>query len=85
MSTFRTSDLIGRIGDNLFLISGLELTEAPDDIMERRLKKFFDDHNNKRQSPYPIYLTMAGANWIPSKDEHFESVVNVLEDKLQSK
>lgn len=79
IKTFRTSDIIGRIADNLFIVSGIEVTEVDDDILGQRVRRAIDANTTDS-----VDLCMAGTRWDPESDQSFQDVIRELEGRLRT-
>ncbi|MFC1877377.1 adenylate/guanylate cyclase domain-containing protein [Thermodesulfobacteriota bacterium] len=79
---FRMSDIVGRIGENLFIVFGLEVTGTVEDVLKKRLKE--GQRSFEEQSPlaYPLSLTMSTSAWDPKRPLSLESLISDMENRL---
>ena len=82
-NTFRNSDVVGRIGENLFLVLGLEVTKADEDILERRLRQTLARTLPRRLQPYPLQISVSRAVWDPELDLILEDLLTGMESGLE--
>jgi diguanylate cyclase (GGDEF)-like protein len=80
--TFRASDLVSRIGGNMFLVLGLEVTEAADDILATRFRGTLAKHEGSRTFEVPLQVSMAGACWDPKAPKPLEQILSEIEKVL---
>lgn len=80
--TFRNSDVVGRIGENLFLVFGMEITKASDDILENRLRQTFEKNDLDRVQNYPLQISASRAAWEPGSSMALEELLTEMEGAL---
>ncbi|MEW6261717.1 MAG: adenylate/guanylate cyclase domain-containing protein [Thermodesulfobacteriota bacterium] len=80
--TFRNSDVVGRIGENLFLVLGMEITKAGDDVLETRLRQTLEKTSQTRLQPYPLQLSVARAAWTPESSLTLEDLLTEMESRM---
>jgi adenylate cyclase len=83
--TFRTHDIAARIGENRFVVVGMEVTQAPDDILAFRLTSNIDEFNQKAAHPYKIMVSMTSARWDPKMPRDLDDILLELEEGIWEK
>jgi diguanylate cyclase (GGDEF)-like protein len=80
--TFRNSDVVGRVGENLFLVFGMEITKASDDILKNRLRQTFEKNDLDRVQTYPLQISASRAAWEPESSMDLEKLLTEMEGAL---
>jgi diguanylate cyclase (GGDEF)-like protein/PAS domain S-box-containing protein len=87
--TFRSSDIIARIGGDEFAILAIDTTGTSTEIIMTRLQDQFDRHNNERGRRYKISISMGVAYYDPdnpcSLDELMSRADKSMYDQKRSK
>jgi diguanylate cyclase (GGDEF)-like protein/PAS domain S-box-containing protein len=65
--TFRSSDIIARVGGDEFAILAIDATEISPETIMTRLKNQINDHNKKEKRHYKISISMGIARYDPEK------------------
>jgi diguanylate cyclase (GGDEF)-like protein/PAS domain S-box-containing protein len=55
---FRESDIIARIGGDEFVVFPVEIMDTNPDAINKRIQKYIDNHNEKRNKDYALSLSM---------------------------
>jgi diguanylate cyclase (GGDEF)-like protein len=63
--SFRESDILSRIGGDEFVVLITEKPEINPDVLFRRLKENLKVYNRRVKRPYPVYISMGVATFIP--------------------
>jgi diguanylate cyclase (GGDEF)-like protein/PAS domain S-box-containing protein len=87
--TFRSSDIIARIGGDEFAILTIDTTGISPEIIMTRLQDQVDKHNNKRGRRYKISISVGTAYYDPdnpcSLDELMSHADKLMYDQKRSK
>jgi len=87
--TFRSSDIIARIGGDEFAILTIDTNGISSEIIMTRLQDHVDKHNNKRGRRYKISISMGTAYFDPdnphSLDELMSHADKLMYDQKRSK
>jgi diguanylate cyclase (GGDEF)-like protein/PAS domain S-box-containing protein len=57
-ASFRTSDIIGRIGGDEFTILAIDAVEKDQDILKNHVQEKFDDYNKKENLSYKLAISI---------------------------
>jgi diguanylate cyclase (GGDEF)-like protein len=80
--TFRVSDIVGRVGENLFVVFGLEVTGTDDDVLKKRLKEALQPFEEQNLLVYPLSLTTFHSAWDPKLPRSLEDLISEMEKRL---
>ena len=83
-TAFRTTDIIGRVGDNLFLVIGEEVTEVNESILSNRFNKIVENNNIERLNNYELSLKIAEAKWDQLSNKKLEDLLAEMEKNVRS-
>jgi diguanylate cyclase (GGDEF)-like protein len=75
-STFRESDIIGRIGGDEFVILALDNDESKAKIIETTFRNNIEAHNAKVKRRYNISLSMGIAYFDPSAPTSIDELLS---------
>lgn len=73
--TFRSSDLIARIGGDEFAILGIEESAANFDKMKERLQQSIVSHQGKTERPYRLSLSIGIVRHTPEQPEDLDQLL----------
>ena len=79
--TFRSSDIIARIGEDEFVVLALENSEANIEVIYARLKSNLDAHNAKSNHPYTLSISIGTAYYNPESSYTIDELLTRA-DKL---
>ncbi len=79
---FRTSDLVGRVGENLFLVFGLEVSKTDKKILSYRFRDILESYKKEPELEYPIDVHLSEAKWDPNDPISLEDLLSDMEKKL---
>ncbi len=80
--TFRTVDIIGRIGGDEFVIFALEFSGGNLERIKKRLNKVTDKYNSGSGKPYEISITIGDASFTASGDLSVEELMIEADRKM---
>jgi diguanylate cyclase (GGDEF)-like protein len=80
--TFRISDIVGRVAENLFIVFGLEITGGVDDVLAKRLKGAMILFKEQSPLSYSLALTMSTSAWDPKRPRSLEDLMSEMEKRL---
>ncbi len=73
--TFRSSDIICRLGGDEFTILIEDASLADEGEIRRRIQHYCDLHNAASQKPYQLSMSMGAAAYTPDSDKTFEMLM----------
>jgi diguanylate cyclase (GGDEF)-like protein len=82
--TFRSSDIIARIGGDEFAVLAIDATEISPEIIMTRLQNQISDHNKKEKRHYKISVSMGIARYDPENPCSLDDLMSRA-DKLMYK
>jgi diguanylate cyclase (GGDEF)-like protein/PAS domain S-box-containing protein len=82
--TFRSSDIIARIGGDEFAVLAIDATEISPEIIMTRLQNQISDHNKKEKRHYKISISMGIARYDPENPCSLDDLMSRA-DKLMYK
>ena len=74
--SFRSADLIARIGGDEFAIFAPDAPPETIEIMIRRVSKWQDDRNAEPDRPYQVSLSLGGVAWTSSEPRTLEMMLS---------
>jgi GGDEF domain-containing protein len=81
--TYRTTDLIARVGAQLFVVLGMEGEQAPNDIMATRLRQALAGASTAGQPEKRLAVSADCGQWDPREDSSMEEIMFSLESSLK--
>lgn len=79
---FRTSDLVGRVGENLFLVFGLEVAKTDKNILSYRFRDILESYKKEPKLEYPIDVHLSEAKWDPNDPISLEDLLSDMERQM---
>ncbi len=79
---FRTSDLMGRIDESLFLLFGLEVSGTIAEILSTRFRKKLETYEVETSLPFPLLINLSEANWDPQSPVPLEELLSDMEKRM---
>ena len=73
--TFRTADIIGRMGGDEFAVMAPDAGVDSVEIMLRRLAKWQEERNREPDRPYPVTLSVGGVAWSTSQPRTLDAML----------
>ena len=74
--TFRSADVVARIGGDEFAILAPEATPQTIDIMIHRVAKWQDERNREPGRPFSVSLSVGGVAWTPSEPRTLDMLLS---------
>ena len=80
--TFRTSDIVTRIGGDEFAVAAVEAQPSCQPQIVMRLREAIETHNESSRAAYGISLSMGSAYFNPDEPVSVESLLNAADQAL---
>ena len=74
--TFRSADIVARIGGDEFAILAPDANPESIDIMLRRVAKWQDERNREPDRPFSVSLSLGGVAWTASEPRTLEMMLS---------
>ena len=74
--TFRSADIVARIGGDEFAVLAPEATPETIDIMIRRVAKWQEERNREPGRPFDISLSVGGVAWTPGEPRTLDMLLS---------
>lgn len=75
-STFRSSDVIGRVGGDEFAVLAIEASRDSGDILKKRLYEKLKNHNEQESNGFKISLSCGVVNFDPERPCTLEELIH---------
>lgn len=82
MDTFRSSDIIARIGGDEFVVLQMKNPEDSLSISTERLQENIAEHNTKLQKPYKLSLSLGTVTYDPAQPQSLEQLLAEADEKM---
>ncbi|MCQ2528398.1 MAG: GGDEF domain-containing protein [Saccharofermentans sp.] len=82
--TFRSTDIIGRLGGDEFIVFAIVGVENCEAIIKKRINEILKRHNENAGKPYPIDMSTGVYEFECSPDIDIYSVLDLADEKLYS-
>jgi len=79
---FRTSDLVGRVGENLFLIFGIEVSKTDKNILSSRFRDMLEAYKKEPKLEYRIDVHLSESKWDSNDPISLEELLSSMEAQL---
>jgi diguanylate cyclase (GGDEF)-like protein len=79
--TFRSSDIMARIGGDEFVVLALQTEDSPTQILLHRFMKNIEDCNGNHRK-YEISLSVGSARWSPIRSCSIESLLDQADEAM---
>ena len=80
--TFRTSDLIARIGGDEFTVLALEASQAHAGLLTERLRENLKQFNERRVLPFELSLSVGSTCFYPKQSTRLDILLNQADQAL---
>lgn len=80
--TFRTSDIIARVGGDEFVIISIETHKGRADIIEARLRENIRIHNAERNRRYKLSMSVGISYYDPENPVSFNELLSSADKKM---
>ncbi|HEU4720087.1 MAG TPA: GGDEF domain-containing response regulator [Gemmatimonadaceae bacterium] len=74
--TFRSADIVARIGGDEFAVLAPDAAPESIDVMLRRVAKWQDERNREPDRPFPVSLSLGGVAWTASEPRTLEMMLS---------
>jgi diguanylate cyclase (GGDEF)-like protein len=74
--TFRSADVVARIGGDEFAVLAPEATPESIEIMIRRVAKWQEERNREPGRPYGVSLSVGGVAWTPTEPRTLDMLLS---------
>jgi len=82
--TFRTSDIISRIGGDEFVVLAKDISEEGEEIVLERLRNNIEIHNAKSERPYKLSISVGIACYDPQNPASIDELLKSADESMYS-